>query len=45
VLRSLDAIHLATAQVFGDEPTAVVTHDARMSAAARVLDASVDAPR
>jgi predicted nucleic acid-binding protein len=45
VLRSLDAIHLAAAQVFGDELTAVVTYDGRMSAAARLLDVPVDAPR
>ena len=45
VLRSLDAIHLAAAQVFGDELTAVVTYDGRMSAAARRLDVPVDAPR
>ena len=31
VLRSLDAIHLAAAQLFGDELTAVVTYDRRMA--------------
>ncbi|HXG89837.1 MAG TPA: type II toxin-antitoxin system VapC family toxin [Vicinamibacterales bacterium] len=36
-LRSLDAIHLATAQELGDELTAVVTYDDRMVAAARQL--------
>src|ERR1700741_17638 len=30
ILRSLDAIHLAAAQLFGDELTAVVTYDRRM---------------
>ena len=45
VLRSLDAIHLAAAQVFGDELTAVVTYDHRMTAAAALLDLPVEAPR
>jgi predicted nucleic acid-binding protein len=45
VLRSLDAIHLAAAQVFGDEVTAVVTYDTRMAAAASLLDLQVAAPR
>lgn len=44
-LRSLDAIHLAAAQLFGDELTAVVTYDGRMAAAANLLDLRVDAPR
>jgi predicted nucleic acid-binding protein len=45
VLRSLDAIHLAAAQLFGDDLTAVVTYDARMRAAATLLDMPVAAPR
>lgn len=45
VLRSLDAIHLAAAQVFGDEVTAVVTYDNRMATAASLLDLRVAAPR
>jgi predicted nucleic acid-binding protein len=45
VLRSLDAIHLAAAQVFGDEVTAVVTYDNRMATAASLLDLQVAAPR
>jgi uncharacterized protein len=45
VLRSLDAIHLAAAQLFGDELTAVVTYDRRMAAAAGMLDLTVTAPR
>lgn len=45
VLRSLDAIHLAAAQVFGDDLTAVVTYDRRMATAAGLLDLKVDAPR
>jgi len=45
VLRSLDAIHLAAAQLFGDELTAVVTYDRRMAAAAGLIDLTVAAPR
>ena len=44
VLRSLDAIHLAAAQLFGDELTAVVTYDRRMAAAAGLVDLTVAAP-
>jgi predicted nucleic acid-binding protein len=44
VLRSLDALHLAAAQLFGGELTAVVTYDRRMSAAA-LVDLPVAAPR
>jgi len=43
-LRSLDAIHLATALEAGDELTAVVTYDARMSEAAEQLGLRVLAP-
>jgi len=45
VLRSLDAIHLAAAQLFGGELTAVVTYDRRMTAAAGLVDLAVAAPR
>jgi uncharacterized protein len=45
VLRSLDAIHLAAAQLFGDDLTAVVTYDRRMAAAAERLAVPVAAPR
>ena len=45
VLRSLDAVHLAAAQLFGDELTAVVTYDRRMAAAAELVDLTVAAPR
>ena len=45
ILRSLDAIHLAAAQLFGDELTAVVTYDRRMTAAADLVDLIVAAPR
>lgn len=44
VLRSLDAIHLAAAQVFGDELRALVTYDRRMAEAARLVDLAVVAP-
>ncbi len=45
VLRSLDAIHLAAALLFGGELTALVTYDRRMAAAAGLLDVAVAAPR
>jgi predicted nucleic acid-binding protein len=45
ILRSLDAIHLAAAQVFGDEVTALVTYDGRMAHAAVLLELRVDSPR
>jgi uncharacterized protein len=44
-LRSLDAIHLAAAQVTGDELRAVVTYDQRMTDAARSLALTVETPR
>lgn len=44
-LRSLDAIHLATARELGDELGALVTYDDRMAAAARALGHRVAAPR
>jgi uncharacterized protein len=44
-LRSLDAIHLATAQLLGDELTALVTYDARMVAAAKPLGYRIVQPR
>jgi predicted nucleic acid-binding protein len=44
VLRSLDAIHLAAAQALGDELTAVVTYDERMTSAAGLLGLTVRAP-
>ena len=43
-LRSLDAIHLATASLLGDTLGNVVTYDARMAEAARGLGWSVVAP-
>lgn len=44
-VRSLDAIHLATALSLGSDLAAVVTYDARMSAAAQALGLPVIAPR
>ena len=43
-LRSLDAIHLATAQLLGKELGRVVTYDERMAEAARVLGMRVASP-
>ena len=43
-LRSLDSLHLATALEVGDELDAVVTYDARMSAAAETHSVAVFAP-
>lgn len=44
-LRSLDAIHLATARLFGTTLQQVVTYDSRMAAAARGLRLRVASPR
>lgn len=44
VLRSLDAIHLASALALGDDLDCVVTYDRRMSDAASVLGVVVRAP-
>jgi len=43
-IRSLDAIHLATASLFGPSLRAVITYDTRMEAAARTLGWHVVAP-
>ena len=43
-IRSLDAIHLATAQGLGADLARVVTYDERMSRAARALGLAVSAP-
>jgi hypothetical protein len=45
VLRSLDAIHLAAAQIVAPNLTAFVTYDRRMAIAAAELGHSVTAPR
>lgn len=44
-LRSLDAIHLATATLFQDSLGSLVTYDARMAEAAAALGLRVAAPR
>ena len=43
-LRSLDAIHLATAQLLGEDLARVVTYDERMAEAARAMGWRVVAP-
>lgn len=43
-MRSLDAIHLATALALGAELDAVLTYDARMAEAARAAGLRVEAP-
>ena len=43
-LRSLDAIHLATAQDLGNELARIVTYDGRMAAAAASLGQKVVSP-
>ncbi len=43
-LRTLDAIHLATASLFGDSLARLVCYDERMARAAEALGWSVDAP-
>lgn len=44
VVRSLDAIHLASARRLGAELRAVVTYDERMAGAARGLNLTVASP-
>jgi hypothetical protein len=44
LLRSLDAIHLATAQLLGGELRSIVTYDVRMAQAAAGLSLNVVAP-
>lgn len=44
-LRSLDAIHLAAAQMVGGELRAVITYDRRMAEAALGLGLTVESPR
>lgn len=44
-LRTLDALHLATAMEIGDDLEGIVTYDERLSAAARVAPREVIAPR
>jgi uncharacterized protein len=45
VLRTLDAIHLATALAVGDDLEAIVTYDERMVAAARLVGLKTTTPR
>jgi len=45
VVRTLDAIHLATALAIGDDLDAVVTYDERMIEAARLLGLPTASPR
>ncbi|MGH2408540.1 MAG: type II toxin-antitoxin system VapC family toxin [Candidatus Limnocylindrales bacterium] len=44
VLRTLDAIHLATAMAVGDDLVAIVTYDARMIEGARLLGLPTTSP-
>ncbi len=45
VLRTLDAIHLATALAVGDDLEAIVTYDQRMVDAARLIGLTTATPR
>ncbi len=45
VLRTLDAIHLATALAVGDDLDAIVTYDERMITAARLVGLTTAIPR
>ena len=45
VLRTLDAIHVATAMALGDDLEAIVTYDERMVEAGRLLGLSTATPR
>lgn len=43
-VRSLDAIHLASALLVGDDLRSIVTYDVRLAEAARGLGLAVEAP-
>ena len=45
VLRTLDAIHIATALAVGDDLEAIVTYDGRMIEAARLMGLATATPR
>jgi uncharacterized protein len=45
VLRTLDAIHVATAMAVGDDLEAIITYDERMVESARLLGLSTATPR
>ena len=44
LLRTLDALHLASAPLLGEELTVLVTYDNRLSRAARAVSLDVAAP-
>jgi predicted nucleic acid-binding protein len=44
IMRTLDAIHLATATTLGDDLDSIVTYDQRMAEAARLLGLSTATP-
>lgn len=44
LLRGLDAIHLASAQLLGADLRAIVTYDQRMAAAATAMGLAVESP-
>jgi predicted nucleic acid-binding protein len=44
ILRTLDAIHLATALALGDDLDVIVTYDARMAEGARLLGLEAASP-
>jgi predicted nucleic acid-binding protein len=44
ILRSLDAIHLASALAIGEELTEIITYDSRLATAARNAGLEVQAP-
>ena len=43
-VRSLDAIHLATAELLGDDLDRIVTYDARMASAAKQIGFRITTP-
>ena len=45
LVRSFDAVHLATAQLLGADLRALLTYDVRMTQAASSLGITVEAPR
>jgi predicted nucleic acid-binding protein len=45
ILRTLDAIHLATAMALGDDLEAILTYDDRMISGARLLGLTTATPR
>lgn len=45
MLRSLDAIHLATARILGNELDALITYDDRLMSAAKDAGLTLESPR